>query len=150
LRAGCLLAASAAVNLEKCPNFLFWQPALAGKLLLQQFLRLKMAGELIGNDTKGVTEQLRRQLAEGGIIEVAGYRLSPALTNGLEAAELQLPPRRACRMDRDIAARRCNARPTIQQAANAMARGRLGSSQPGRFGAVFLADKRDRRSPGVN
>lgn len=92
LRAGCLLAASAAVNLEKCPNFLFWQPALAGKLLLQQFLRLKMAGELIGNDTKGVTEQLRRQLAEGGTIEVAGYRLSPALTNGLEAAELQLPP----------------------------------------------------------
>ncbi len=92
LRAGCLLAASAAVNLEKCPNFLFWQPALAGKPLLQQYLRLKMAGELIGNDPKGVTERLRRQLAEGGTVEVAGYRLSPALTNGLEAAELQLPP----------------------------------------------------------
>lgn len=92
LRAGCLLAANAVINLEKCPNFLFWQPALAGKTLLQQFLRLRMAGELIGNESKGVTEQLRRQLAEGGSVEVAGYRLSPALANGLERAELRLPP----------------------------------------------------------
>ena len=91
LRAGCLIAAAAAVNLEKDTNFLFWQPAPAGKPLLQQFLRLKLAGELAGRESKGITEALRRQLADGEVVEVAGYRLSPALTRGLEAAVLELP-----------------------------------------------------------
>ncbi len=92
LRAGCLLAVNAAVNLKNCPNFLFWQPVLAGKPLLQQFLRLKLAGELIGNEGKKLAEEMRQQLAQGEAIEVAGYRLSPALTHGLEAAELRLLP----------------------------------------------------------
>jgi len=92
LRAGCLLAVNAAVNLKTCPNFLFWQPVLAGKPVLQQFLRLKLAGELIGNEGNKSAEEMRQQLARGEAIEVAGYQLSPALTHGLEAAELQLPP----------------------------------------------------------
>lgn len=92
LRAGCLLAVNAAVNLKDCPNFLFWQPAIVGKPLLQQFLRLKLAAEMIGNESKKLAEEMRQQLAQGESIEVAGYRLSPQLIRGLEAAELQLPP----------------------------------------------------------
>jgi len=92
LRAGCLLAVNAAVNLKNRPNFLFWQPALAGKPLLQQFLRLKLAAELIENEDKQGAKALRQQLARGESIELAGYRLSPQMTRGLEEADLQILP----------------------------------------------------------
>ena len=91
LRAGCLLAVQAALRMAEPCNFLFWQPANAGKLLVQQFLRLKAANELIGGAAKGVAAQLRRQLDSGASIEVAGYELSPALVAGFEAATLAPP-----------------------------------------------------------
>jgi exosortase A-associated hydrolase 2 len=91
LRGGCLLAASAAVDLPEKANFIFWQPAISGKLHWQQFMRLKMAGELASGTAKGITEQLRRQLAAGEPVEIAGYTVSPALAKGLEAAELEPP-----------------------------------------------------------
>lgn len=89
LRAGCLLAANAAVTLQERANFIFWQPTVSGKQHLQQFLRLKMAGELLAGQGKGVTEQLRQQLVAGHSVEIAGYSLSPALAKGLGGAELQ-------------------------------------------------------------
>ncbi|UCV01946.1 hydrolase 2, exosortase A system-associated [Dechloromonas denitrificans] len=91
LRAGCLVAASAALNLPEATNFVFWQPVVSGKQHWQQFMRLKMAGELASGQAKGVTEQLRRQLAAGESVEIAGYTVSPALAEGLEADELEPP-----------------------------------------------------------
>lgn len=91
LRAGCLVAVSAAVNLPEKTNFIFWQPAISGKQHWQQFMRLKMAGELASGQAKGVTEQLRRQLAAGETVEIAGYKISPSLAEGLEAAGLEPP-----------------------------------------------------------
>ena len=91
LRAGCLLAVEAARQLGAPSNFLFWQPPAAGKPLLQQFLRLKVAGELLGGQAKGVMEGMREQLANGSPVEIAGYLLSPGLASGLEQAAL-LPP----------------------------------------------------------
>lgn len=91
LRAGCLLAASAAVNLPEKANFIFWQPVISGKQHWQQFMRVKMAGELVSGEHKGVVEQLRRELAAGVAAEIAGYTVSPALAQGLEAAELEPP-----------------------------------------------------------
>lgn len=91
LRAGCLLAVTAAVNLPEDTNFIFWQPVVSGKQHWQQFMRLKMAGELASGQAKGVTEQLRQQLAAGQTIEIAGYSVSPGLAYGLEKAELQPP-----------------------------------------------------------
>lgn len=91
LRAGCLLAAQAAAQLALPCQFLFWAPAPAGKPLLQQFLRLKAAGEMMGGNAKGVLEGLRQQLAQGQAVEVAGYTLAPALTQGLEKAVLAPP-----------------------------------------------------------
>lgn len=91
LRAGCLVAVSAAVNLPEKTNFIFWQPAISGKQHWQQFMRLKMAGELASGQAKGITEQLRRQLSAGEPVEIAGYTVSPALAEGLEATELDPP-----------------------------------------------------------
>lgn len=92
LRAGCLLAADAAAQIkEEDSHFLFWQPASAGKPLIQQFLRLKTAGEMIGGATKGAVETLRRQLAQGEAIEVAGYALAPQLVQGFDQATLAPP-----------------------------------------------------------
>ncbi|MBT9521471.1 MAG: hydrolase 2, exosortase A system-associated [Dechloromonas sp.] len=93
VRGGCLLAASAAVHLPEKANFIFWQPATSGKQHWQQFMRLKMAGELASGQSRGITEQLRRQLAAGEAVEIAGYTVSPALAEGLEAAELEPPAR---------------------------------------------------------
>jgi exosortase A-associated hydrolase 2 len=91
LRAGCLLATDAAKQLNSPTNFLFWQPVTAGKLFLQQFLRLKVAGEMLDGKSKGVMAGLKHSLAGGEAVEIAGYSLSPALASGLETAEL-LPP----------------------------------------------------------
>lgn len=91
LRSGCLLAGDAAAALAEPVNFLFWQPVANGKQYLQQFLRLKMAGELLGGDAKGAMDALRREMAAGRPVEIAGYSLSPALANGIEKAELALP-----------------------------------------------------------
>ena len=92
LRAGCLLAAQAARRLDAPCRLLFWQPATNGNLVLQQFLRLKLAGDLLGGGAKGTLGALRKDLADGRTIEVAGYALSPALAQGLERATLAPPP----------------------------------------------------------
>jgi exosortase A-associated hydrolase 2 len=91
LRAGCLLAAEAAARLARPCHFLFWAPAPAGKPLLQQFMRLKAAGEMMGGDAKSVMENLRQQMAQGQTMEIAGYFLAPGLTSGLEKSVLAPP-----------------------------------------------------------
>lgn len=91
MRAGCLLATQAARQLAQPCNFLFWQPSVSGKPLLQQFLRLKAAAEMLEGGAKGVVEAMRQDLAAGRPVEVAGYRLAPTLAQGLERAQL-LPP----------------------------------------------------------
>ena len=91
LRAGCLLAVEAASQMSEACNFLFWQPPSTGKPLLQQFLRLKVAGDMLGGQAKGVMEGLRQQLTDGVAVEIVGYMLSPGLASGLEQAAL-VPP----------------------------------------------------------
>jgi len=88
LRAGCLLAVDAVTELNYPCNFLFWQPPALGKPLLQQFLRLKVAGDILGSQSKGVMQAMRQQLASGSLVEIAGYSLSPELASGLEQATL--------------------------------------------------------------
>ena len=52
---------------------------------------------MLSGDSKGVMAGLKTSLASGQSVEIAGYTLSPALAQGLEAAEL-LPPARAGRL----------------------------------------------------
>ena len=91
LRSGCLLATAAATKLPEPSHFLFWAPASTGKPLLQQFLRLKVAGDMLTGGAKGVMDGMRRQLAAGETVAVAGYALNPALASGLELASLNPP-----------------------------------------------------------
>ena len=91
LRTGCLLASEAARRIDVPVNFLFWQPVVSGKLFLQQFLRLKVVGEMMGGAGKGIMAAMKESLAAGQSIEIAGYTLSSALANGLKTAELHAP-----------------------------------------------------------
>jgi exosortase A-associated hydrolase 2 len=88
LRAGCLLTVAAAKQLDESCHFLFWQPVAAGKPLLQQFLRIKVAGDMLGGQAKGQMEAMRQRLADGDAVEIAGYMLSSGLALGLEQADL--------------------------------------------------------------
>jgi exosortase A-associated hydrolase 2 len=93
LRVGCLLARQAAERISPAPDLLLWQPALSGKQSLQQFLRLRVTSQILGEaaaNREGV-RQLRERMIGGETLEVAGYRLSPELALGLEAAELTAP-----------------------------------------------------------
>lgn len=92
LRAGCLLCTAAAPALGSDSHFLFWQPAPSGKLLLQQFLRLRTAGDKLAGRTGTSNALLRQALERGEAIDIAGYRLGPGLALGLERASLSPPP----------------------------------------------------------
>lgn len=89
LRAGCLLAVEAASGLDRAVNLLFWQPATSGKLLLQQFLRQRLAADLLSGSAKGAIAGLRNELSAQGRVEVSGYALGIDLANGLEGAALR-------------------------------------------------------------
>ena len=97
-RTGCLLAIEAANRMERPVNLLFWQPVVSGKQFLQQFLRLKIAAEMLSSEGKGMMERMRNQLRQGQPVEIAGYLLSSALAGGLESAELILS-HRSCRLE---------------------------------------------------
>jgi exosortase A-associated hydrolase 2 len=94
LRSGCLVATAAAQTLPALQGLLFWQPVLSGKQFLQQFLRLKVAAQILGSaETQRVdTRELRERLLRGDSVEVGGYEVSPGLALGLEAAELAPVP----------------------------------------------------------
>lgn len=89
LRAGCLLASAMTHGSDAPDHVLMWQPPSSGKSHLQQFLRLRAALEGLEGGAKGVSESLRRELAAGRSVEVAGYALPPALARGLESATLE-------------------------------------------------------------
>ena len=95
LRAGCLLAAETTARIDEKCNLLFWQPATTGKLVLQQFLRLKLVSDMLTGNSKGLMDTMRQQLAQGQTLEIAGYSLPPALAHGLE--QIQLAPKNLVR-----------------------------------------------------
>jgi uncharacterized protein len=88
LRAGCLVAASAAVDLQEQPNFIFWQPVLSGKQHWLQFMRLKAASEMLSGGAKVVLDALRQQIDSGLDVEIAGYMIGSGLARGLEQSDL--------------------------------------------------------------
>lgn len=87
-RAGALIAVDAACVLDRDCNFLFWQPAIAGRSTLQQFLRLGTIGDWSKGEAPAATASLRGRLAAGEQVEIAGYALAPELALGLERARL--------------------------------------------------------------
>jgi exosortase A-associated hydrolase 2 len=89
LRSGCLLAAEVVRRGGDHPaNLLFWQPVVSGRQHLNQFLRLKLAADLVQGTRGNSSAPLAGQLAGGHAVEVAGYGLSHPLASGLELANL--------------------------------------------------------------
>ena len=99
LRAGCLLAVDVLPRRGDVAGLLLWQPQLSGKQALRQFLRIKLAedmlaaqsGEAAGTADGDAGSNVRGRLARGESVEIAGYALSAGLALGFEAAELNLP-----------------------------------------------------------
>lgn len=96
LRGGCLLAADAVRAMAKPCHLLLWQPSYAsGALLLQQFLRLQLAADLLASAeqrNKGAMDALRQRLAAGETLDIAGYRLAPELASAIDRVRLDPPP----------------------------------------------------------
>ncbi len=95
LRSGCLVANAAAQALPGLQGFLYWQPVLSGRQFLQQFLRLKVAAQILGaGDAQRIdTRELRERLLRGESRRGRGLRRCRlALAVGLEAAELAPVP----------------------------------------------------------
>lgn len=93
-RLGALLAMQAASeNPAAYRQMLLWQPVLDGRIMLTQFLRLRVAN-VMGGGGRETTSDLRAMLAAGQSIEVAGYELSPELAEAIDAARIEplVPP----------------------------------------------------------
>ena len=89
LRTGASLAAFSAPSFNNISLLVLWQPVANGDQFLNQFLRIKLASEMLGEgQAQTGTKNLRMQLAANEFIEVGGYLLSPGLARGL--AELKL------------------------------------------------------------
>ena len=52
---------------------------------------MKIAGEMLAGESKGLMDRMREDLAQGNAVEIGGYALAPGLAKGLELAELSLP-----------------------------------------------------------
>ncbi len=98
LRLGALLAlehahAAAAGAIERV---VLWQPVLAGGTFLKQFLRLRVAGEMMGEQKGGGTEALLAALHAGEALEIAGYELAPQLATAIETRSAAALTVRSC------------------------------------------------------
>jgi exosortase A-associated hydrolase 2 len=90
LRLGALLALDHLRQAsQEFAGLLLWQPVTSGAQLLKQFLRLRLASEMLsGAEPGNATEQLRAQLAAGRPLEIAGYELAPDLALAIERLDL--------------------------------------------------------------
>ncbi len=90
LRLGALLALEFAADAGQPPaGFVLWQPVVSGEQFLKQFLRLRVASEMISTGAaKTGTDDLRNELEAGTVLEIAGYDLAPELFRAI--ARLQL------------------------------------------------------------
>lgn len=94
LRAGALLAGATLPRLDAAAGLLMWQPVLSGKQHLAQFLRLRVAADafaIADTSARATSAALMQALNAGTPVDVAGYRLPPAIALPLAAADLTLP-----------------------------------------------------------
>lgn len=94
LRLGALLALDfARLDGKRLERLVLWQPVTGGATFLTQFLRLRLAQDMLGvgdGERKG-TDALRQSLLGGETLEIAGYELAPELAaaiDGCDAASL--------------------------------------------------------------
>lgn len=96
LRLGAMLALDyASKPAGPVSALVLWQPIQSGKIFLTQFLRLRIANEMLndGKEPGNGTNALRQQLLDGATLEIAGYDLAADLAHAIDALDLnQLAP----------------------------------------------------------
>ncbi|NNG24220.1 hydrolase 2, exosortase A system-associated [Telluria aromaticivorans] len=98
LRLGGALALDFVRGAAKAPAaIVLWQPALSGQAFMTQFLRLRVANDMLsgGGDAKAGTASLRAALARGETLEIAGYDLHPELAQAIDTLDPALLAPRA-------------------------------------------------------
>lgn len=70
-------------------SMLLWQPVLKGEVMMTQFLRLRLAADMMQTGEKITTSDMRRSLQNGDSIEVAGYMLTPELVHAIDGLSLE-------------------------------------------------------------
>lgn len=88
LRLGALLALDVAAEAERpFEELILWQPVTSGETFLTQFLRMRLAGEMlaVGAEKSGGTQELRAKMAAGESLEIAGYELAPTLAASIDS-----------------------------------------------------------------
>jgi exosortase A-associated hydrolase 2 len=100
LRTGALLFNSTLAELANVPlahklsSIHYWNPVFNPSLFIGQFLRLKLAANMMrGDGPKQSVKELRQQLLEDGELEVAGYTLNNKLIESMEEATINIPMR---------------------------------------------------------
>lgn len=89
LRTGALLAAEvAASGLVPVSRLLLWQPVVDGKQFVNQYLRLRIASQMVHGTDRETTATILARLSAGEVIEVAGYPLTSRLADGIAARRL--------------------------------------------------------------
>lgn len=89
LRLGACLAVEMAAELARVTRLLLWQPVNSGEQFLNQFLRIKLASEMLSEGrAKTGTKDLLATLTSGTGIEIGGYLLGPAMAQQLSRLKL--------------------------------------------------------------
>jgi exosortase A-associated hydrolase 2 len=89
LRTGASLAVQLACTLPAIEKLWLWQPVINGELFLNQFLRIKLASEMLSQgQAQNGTKELRRKLDSGEYLEIGGYKLNPLMAQQLSILKL--------------------------------------------------------------
>lgn len=93
MRLGALMSTELTAHLDGPPGKLvLWQPVLEGKLLLNEFLRVRVASQMLaGGQGNGrlTIHALRASLGGGEPVDVGGYVLTPELASAIDARALR-------------------------------------------------------------
>jgi exosortase A-associated hydrolase 2 len=100
VRTGALIAAElghrmASIDTCAIKGLYFWQPVLDGKQFINQYLRLRIASQLVRSGKRETSDSIRADLAAGKAVEVAGYPLTGRLASAVEACKLNSFPQPA-------------------------------------------------------
>ncbi len=89
LRLGAAMALECAqkVGLD-IPRIVLWQPVTNGRTVFTQFLRIRLAASLSAGGDHETTKDLMERLSGGETIEVAGYKVAPALADAIDRVNL--------------------------------------------------------------
>jgi exosortase A-associated hydrolase 2 len=89
LRLGALIAVAAAARQPgRFKRLLLWQPVTDGKVMLTQFLRVRVAATMADGGAGEKVEHLRARFAAGESVEVAGYELAAALAQEIDGLRM--------------------------------------------------------------